>query len=146
MKVICVAGYKNSGKTTLVTRLVGSLSKKGRVGTVKQMVHHRFNPAQTDTGRHFDAGAEVVAAITATELVTIKRNPGIEDALNELTGSGVEFVLVEGGRSSDLPKLFLGMVAEGDEVTNIIVHLPVRSNWDIDHLVRLILDQPDWSP
>jgi molybdopterin-guanine dinucleotide biosynthesis protein MobB len=144
MKVICVAGYKNSGKTTLVTRLVEALSKRGSVGTVKQMLHHRFNPENTDTGKHFDAGADVVAAITDIELVTIKRNPTLEDALNALADGGADFAIVEGAKSSDIPKVFIGEIEGSDEVSNVLVRLPVRSDWDIDALVELILSQPEW--
>jgi molybdopterin synthase catalytic subunit len=144
MKVICIAGYKNSGKTTLVTRLVETLSKRGSVGTVKQMLHHRFNPENTDTGKHFDAGANIVAAITDIELVTISRKPTLEDALNALADSGADFAIVEGAKSSDLPKIFLGEVEGLDEVSNVIIRLPVRSDWDIDALVELILAQTEW--
>jgi molybdopterin synthase catalytic subunit len=144
MKVICVAGYKNSGKTTLVTRLVEALSEKGSTGTVKQMLHHRFNPENTDTGKHFDAGADIVAAITDSELVTIKRNPALEDALDSLADSGADFAIVEGAKSSGLPKIFLGELEESDEVSNIIVQLPEKGDWDIDALVQLILDQSEW--
>jgi molybdopterin synthase catalytic subunit len=144
MKVICVAGYKNSGKTTLVTRLVEALSEKGSTGTVKQMLHHRFNPENTDTGKHFDAGADIVAAITDSELVTIKRNPALEDALDSLADSGADFAIVEGAKSSGLPKIFLGEPEESDEVSNIIVQLPEKGDWDIDALLQLILDQSEW--
>ncbi|TQD26239.1 molybdopterin synthase [Methanolobus vulcani] len=144
MKVICVAGYKNSGKTTLVTRLVEALSEHGKVGTVKQMLHHRFNPENTDTGKHFDAGADLVAAITDTELVTIKRNPSLEDALNSLADNGADFAIVEGAKSSDLPKIFLGEPEGSDEVSNILVKLPVKSDWDIAAIVELMHDQPEW--
>ncbi|WP_342305650.1 molybdopterin synthase [Methanolobus sp. ZRKC5] len=144
MKVICVAGYKNSGKTTLVTRLVNALSKKGTVGTVKQMLHHRFNPENTDTGKHFDAGADLVAAITDTELVTIKRNPTLEGALDALADNGADFAVVEGAKNSELPKIFLGDVEGSDDVSNILVQLPVRSDWAIDALVQVILDQAEW--
>ncbi len=144
MKVICVAGYKNSGKTTLVERLVEALSKHCSVGTVKQMLHHRFNPEDTDTGKHFDSGAEVVAAITETELVTIKRDPSLEDALNSLADNGVDLAIVEGAKSSDLPKIFLGEPEASDRISNIVVRLPVRSEWDIEELVQVVLDQPEW--
>jgi len=143
MKVICVAGYKNSGKTTLVTLLVEALSEYGSVATVKQMLHHRFNPENTDTGKHFDAGADQVAAITDSELVTIKRNPSLEEALNSLADNGADFAIVEGARSSELPKIFLGEPESPDEVSNILVKLPERSEWDIDALVELIRDLPD---
>ncbi|MDK2826612.1 molybdopterin synthase subunit MoaE /molybdopterin guanine dinucleotide biosynthesis accessory protein MobB [Methanolobus vulcani] len=144
MKVICVAGYKNSGKTTLVTRLVEALSEHGKVGTVKQMLHHRFNPQDTDTGKHFDAGADLVAAITDTELVIIKRDPTLEDALNSLADNGADFAIVEGAKSSDLPKIFLGEPEVSDEISNILVKLPERSDWDFAPVVELILDQPEW--
>ncbi len=64
MKVISVVGYKNSGKTALVSKLVTALSALGSVGTVKHMESHRFNPEDTDTGKHFDAGADVVVGVT----------------------------------------------------------------------------------
>ncbi|MEZ5336317.1 MAG: molybdopterin synthase [Methanolobus sp.] len=144
MKVICVAGYKNSGKTTLVTRLVKALSEKGSTGTVKQMLHHRFNPENTDTGKHFDAGADIVSAITDSELVTIKRNPTLENALDSLADNGADFAIVEGAKSSDLPKIFLGEPEGSDEVSNIVVKLPEKGDWDIDALVQLVLDQPEW--
>ncbi len=47
-KIISVIDYKKTGKTTLVTQLVKKLSAGGKVGTVKQMCHHRFNPENTD--------------------------------------------------------------------------------------------------
>ncbi|WP_406671297.1 molybdopterin synthase [Methanolobus sp. ZRKC4] len=144
MKVICVAGYKKTGKTTLVTRLVEALSEKGSVGTVKMMFHHRFNPEYTDTGKHFEAGAAGVVAITENELVTIKRNPTLEEALDSLADMGMDFAIVEGAKNSELPKIFLGDVEGSDDVSNILVQLPVRSDWAIDALVQVILDQAEW--
>jgi len=144
MKVICVSGYKKTGKTTLVTRLVEALSKEGSVGTVKLMFHHRFNPADTDTGKHFDAGAGVVAAITDSELVTIKRDPTLEQALDSLADSGMDFAIVEGAKSSSLPKIVLGEAAKDEGIGNVVATLPERSDWDIDSLVKLVREQEDW--
>lgn len=144
MKVICVSGYKKTGKTTLVTRLVEALSEKGSVGTVKIMSHHRFNPADTDTGKHFDAGAGAVAAITDSELITIKRNPTLDQALNSLADAGMDFAVVEGAKSSSLPKIVLGEAADAEDIVNIVARLPERADWDIDSLVKLVLEQEDW--
>jgi molybdopterin synthase catalytic subunit len=123
---------------------VEALCEQGKVGTVKQMLHHRFNPRDTDTGKHFDAGAYLVAAITDTELVTIKRDPTLEDALDSLADNGADFAIVEGAKNSDLPKIFLGEPEAPDEISNIIVQLPVKADWDIGALVELIHDQPEW--
>lgn len=144
MKVICVSGYKNTGKTTLVTRLVEALSKKGQVGTVKLMFHHRFNPANTDTGKHFDAGAGAVAAITDSELVTIKRDPTLEKALDSLADSGMDFAVVEGAKTSSFPKIVLGDAAQSKDIENVVASLPEKSDWDIESLVKLVQEQEDW--
>ncbi|QLC50360.1 molybdopterin synthase [Methanolobus zinderi] len=144
MKVICVAGYKKTGKTTLVTRLVEALSEKGSVGTVKLMFHHRFNPGNTDTGKHFDAGAQGVVAITEDELVTIKRDPTLDDALDSLADMGMDFAIVEGAKSSSLPKIVLGEAAEKEDMSNVVARLPEKSDPDIGELVDLVLQQDDW--
>ena len=144
MKVISVVGYKKTGKTTLVTRLVEYLSRKGKVGTVKQMCHHRFNPENTDTGKHFDAGAEAVAAITDSELVLVRRNPSLSKALDALADSGMDFAVVEGSKKSSLPKIVLGELDNIDEVQNIVARLPARGDWDIDTLAELVMQQDDW--
>lgn len=146
MKVICVSGYKNTGKTTLVTRLVKALSDKGSVGTVKQMFHHRFNPENTDTGKHFDAGADVVVAMTDSELVTIKRDhdPTIQEALDALADAGMDFAIVEGAKNSTLPKIFLGDIEDDADIPNIVAQLPAKADWDIDSLVELVLKQDEW--
>jgi len=144
MKVICVAGYKKTGKTTLVTRLVEALSEKGSVGTVKLMFHHRFNPESTDTGKHFDAGAQGVVAITEDELVTIKRDPNLDEALDSLADMGMDFAIVEGAKSSPLPKIVLGEAAEKEDMSNVVARLPEKADWDIRELVDLTLQQDDW--
>ena len=128
MKVISVVGYKKSGKTALVSALVQKLSGFGTVGTIKHMGEQRLNPAETDTSRHFDAGADMVIGITGTgtvgagtsgtgtigtetvgsELVSFSRDSGLEDALDMLCDRGFDFAVVEGFKESNLPKIVLG--------------------------------------
>lgn len=143
MKVISVVGHKNSGKTMLVTRLVTALSNIGSVGTVKHMPAHRFNPDDTDTGKHFDAGADVVVGITKDELVTIARNPSLDKALDALADSGMNFAVVEGYKESNLPKVVLGDIGDLPDMSNVVATLPERSDWNIDELVGLTRAQPD---
>jgi len=134
------------GKTTLVTRLVKALSAKGSVGTVKQMFHHRFNPEGTDTGKHFDAGADAVVAMTDSELVTIKRDhdSSVQEALDTLADAGMDFAIVEGAKSSTLPKIFLGDIEDGADISNVVKQLPAKADWDVDSLVELVLMQDEW--
>lgn len=141
MKVISVIGYKNTGKTTLVTRLVQELSKLGRVGTAKMMLDHRLDDPNTDTGKHFDSGADMVTAVTNSELVSIQRDPSIEKAIDALADAGMDFAVVEGAKDSPIAKIVLGDMDEN--VQNVVAKLPARSDWDLDELVELIMKQPD---
>ncbi|HJH29088.1 MAG TPA: molybdopterin synthase [Methanosarcinaceae archaeon] len=143
MKVISVVGHKNSGKTALVSRLVTALSGIGSVGTVKHMAPHRFNPEDTDTGKHFDAGADVVVGVTKDELVTIARDPSLDRALDALADGGMDFAVVEGYKESDLPKIILGDMEDVPDLLNVVATLPERSDWNIDELVVLTRAQPD---
>ncbi|MGP8336661.1 MAG: molybdopterin synthase [Methanosarcinaceae archaeon] len=143
MKVISVVGHKNSGKTTLVSRLITALSSQGSVGTVKHMSTQRFNPKDTDTGKHFDAGVDVVVGVTGKELVTISRNPSLDKALDTLADSGMDYAIVEGYKESNLPKIVLGDVNIVGGVSNVVATLPEKSEWDIDDLVELTRAQPD---
>ncbi len=148
MKVISVVGYKKSGKTSVVSALVRNLSGFGTVGTIKHMGEQRLNPEETDTGRHFDAGADMVIGITGTEttgteLVSFSRDLNLEDALDMLCDQGFDFAVVEGFKKSNLPKIVIGDLLG---VSNIIFRIPV----DIDmheeltaSLVGVALAQPD---
>lgn len=143
MKVISVVGYKKSGKTALVSALVRQLSGFGTVGTVKHMGEQRLNPEETDTGRHFDAGADMVVGITGTELVSFARDSDLEDALDMLCDRGIDFAVVEGFKNSKLPKIALGDV-EG--VSNVLIR--IQENVDPHEeltatLVGIALAQPD---
>ena len=66
MNVIGVAGFKNSGKTTLVEKLVRHLTAQGyKVSTIKH-AHHSFDIDHEgrDSFRHRKAGASQVAVIS----------------------------------------------------------------------------------
>lgn len=143
MKVISVVGYKKSGKTALVSALVRELSGFGAVGTVKHMGEQRLNPEETDTGRHFDAGADMVVGITGSELVSFSRDSGLEDALDMLCDRGLDFAVVEGFKDSKLPKIALGDL-EG--VSNVIMRIPENSDMHEEltaSLFGMVLVQPD---
>jgi len=74
--IVTVAGLKKSGKTRVVEALIVGLSARGhRVGSVKTMEHAALSldPEGTDTRRHADAGARVVVAVLAEEIVRFER-------------------------------------------------------------------------
>jgi molybdenum cofactor guanylyltransferase/molybdopterin-guanine dinucleotide biosynthesis protein MobB len=108
--VIGVAGWKNSGKTTLVARLVAELSRRGfKVATVKH-AHHDFqiDEAATDSARHRRAGAAQVAIVSARRWAVIRElGADPEPSLDEMIGrlDPCDLVIVEGYKAATIPKI-----------------------------------------
>ena len=111
MKVVGFAGFSGSGKTTLVERLIPALRLRGlRVSVVKH-AHHKFDIDHMgkDTWRHREAGAfeVVVASDRRMALMREFEQPAVmtvHQLLAELY-EGVDWVLVEGFKDSDLLKI-----------------------------------------
>ena len=104
MNVIGVVGWKNSGKTRLVSKLVSEISGRGfRVSTIKH-THHSVDldrPGK-DTYQHRQAGAhEVVLASSARWALLHERRDEEEPTLDDLLTriSPVDLVIVEGFKS-----------------------------------------------
>ena len=110
--VFGVAGFKNSGKTTMVTRLVTELTGRGyRISTVKH-AHHGFDidkPGR-DSFLHRDAGASEVAIISGKRWALMHElrgaeQPVLDDVLGKL--SACHLVLVEGYKQEPHVKIEL---------------------------------------
>ena len=109
-KVIGITGYKNSGKTTLVERLVRNLTARGyRIATVKH-AHHDFDIDHEgrDSYRHRAAGAQEVAIVSRHLWATIRTlEAETEPRLTEvLAATGpADLVMVEGYKRDNYPKI-----------------------------------------
>jgi len=104
--VIAVAGVKNSGKTTLVEKLVRSLVAKGyRVATIKHDAHG-FEPdvPGRDSHRHRAAGAYGSAVFDGDKFMLVKDG---KQTIEGLLGAFPEadIVLLEGARDTGYPKI-----------------------------------------
>ena len=108
--LIGVVGWKNSGKTTLVERLIPLLARRGlKVATVKH-THHDLRPPDgaTDGERHARAGAikTIVMAPTAWEIDGHRQEdapPAFADLAAYLAEADI--VIVEGFKSAPIPKI-----------------------------------------
>ncbi len=154
MNVVGFAGYSGSGKTTLVERLIPELKLRGlRVSVVKH-AHHKFDidhPGK-DTYRHREAGAFEVVAASNQRLVLMREfeqpsELSVHHLIAELY-DGVDWVLVEGFKSSDLLKVEVwrgsgaGTVETG---TALAQRLPVRYP-DDEFIVAVATDAPEALP
>lgn len=142
MKVVGFAGYSGSGKTTLVERLIPALKLRGlRVSVVKH-AHHNFDidhPGK-DTFRHRDAGAFEVVVASNQRLALMREferpaELSVHHLLAELY-EGVDWVLVEGFKESDLLKVEVWRASSGK---------PARYMED-DFVVAIATDSPESLP
>lgn len=109
-KVFGVSGWKNSGKTGLVERLVSELTGRGyRISTIKH-AHHDFDIDKpgADSYRHRQAGAGEVAIVSGARYAIMhelrgQAEPRLEEVLARL--APCDLVLVEGYKREAIPKL-----------------------------------------
>ena len=105
-----ITGFKNSGKTTLVERLVREFTSRGfAVATVKH-AHHAFDIDYKgrDSWRHRAAGAREVAVVSNRMWALIHElenepEPRLADVLAKL--GPCDLVLVEGYKREPYPKI-----------------------------------------
>lgn len=102
--VFGVTGWKNSGKTTLVERLISELTDQGyRIATIKH-AHHKFDIDKegTDSFRHRQAGAHEVALVSGFRWALMHEvgNEG-EPTLESMTAhmSPADLIIIEGYKS-----------------------------------------------
>ncbi len=108
--VVGIAGWKSSGKTTLVVRLVEEFARRGlRVATVKH-AHHTvsLDDSGTDSARHRQAGAVQTALISPGRTIVVAdlgadREPDLADVLTML--GPCDLIIVEGYKSAPIPKV-----------------------------------------
>lgn len=123
-RMVGVAGWKNSGKTTLVVKLVQELARRGfRVSTVKRS-HHEIDAEAhgTDSARHREAGANEVALVTPSRWTLLRggeaivwhdeRDASLDDVVVAL--QPVDVVIVEGLKSAPIPKIEVRRMRQGE--------------------------------
>ena len=110
--VIGICGYHNSGKTTLIEKLIRRLRNEGyKIATIKNIPKKfSIDTEGKDTWKHRHAGASVVVASSPDETAFIfKRGmelKEIADILNEIARP--DLILVEGHKQAEVPKISVG--------------------------------------
>ena len=159
-RVFGVTGWKNSGKTTLVERLVAEFVRRGwRVATIKH-AHHDVDIDQpgTDSFRHRAAGATEVVLVGGLRYAIMREQgePKLAEVLQRL--GPADLVLIEGFKRE--PHLKIEVRSGGGEASsppmaakdpNILAiaadqapadrHLPWFRRDDITGIADFIADQ-----
>ncbi|HSB72024.1 MAG TPA: molybdopterin-guanine dinucleotide biosynthesis protein B [Candidatus Methylomirabilis sp.] len=139
--IVSIVGRSNSGKTTLLEKLIRTLVARGwRIGTIK---HHFHGPVQVDvpgkdSWRHRQAGARAVALSSAQTFFVVRDTDGELplETIAHLALFGVDGILTEGFKSGPMPKIEVNR--DGPEV-------PLLCGPD-DHLVAVVSAQDRGAP
>ncbi len=121
MRVYGVTGWKDSGKTTLVERLVTEITGRGLTVSTLKHAHHGFDADHPgkDSYRHRAAGARqvLVASQARWALMSELRGapaPTLEALIARL--DPVDLVLVEGWKRDRHPKIEVRRIATGQDL------------------------------
>jgi molybdopterin-guanine dinucleotide biosynthesis protein B len=139
--VLQITGYSNSGKTTILCRLIEEASKNGWVtGTLKHH-GHGGTPLLTDdlkdSGRHRQAGAAVtgVEGCGTFTFTAQKREWSLSEMLSFYERMDIDLILVEGYKTADLPKIVivkeenqLSLLEELSDIQAVISYFPFKNS------------------
>jgi molybdopterin-guanine dinucleotide biosynthesis protein MobB len=150
LKLLGIAGFKNTGKTTLTERLVSELTSRNyRISTIKH-AHHGFDIDQAgrDSWRHRQAGAREVAIVSMKRWALVhelrgEAEPPLAEVLAKL--SPCDLVLTEGYKSERHPKIevrdvYLGHPELAGKDQTVIA---IAANAAIDNAPVPVFDRED---
>lgn len=118
--VFGLAGYSGAGKTSLAEKVIALLVDRGHTVASIKHAHHEFDPDTPgkDSWRHRQAGASQMLISSSRRRVKFTETPPDGEAdlptlLSELNPA--DFVLIEGFKSVDFPKIEIQRQALGHE-------------------------------
>lgn len=136
--VVSVVGWSDSGKTTLIERLIPELRAQGlEVAVLKRSAHpHPLHKPGSDTERFAAAGARSTALSTPSGFV-VTSNADVHQTLETLTRlGGAEVILVEGWKTGPLPKIVVGEVPDGVDPGAVIAQVTTSDPQTVSALVQ----------
>ncbi|MEE1313704.1 MAG: molybdopterin-guanine dinucleotide biosynthesis protein B [Lachnospiraceae bacterium] len=104
--VYAVSGYKNSGKTTMIIRLIKELTSRGyKVAVIKHDGHDfESDVPGTDSWKHQKAGAYGTAVFSQNRLLITKECTGICEKELMKAFPEADIIIIEGLKYSHYPK------------------------------------------
>lgn len=123
--LFAVCGWKNSGKTTLITQLIPELKRRGYEVAVIKHDGHDFESdvPGTDSWRHREAGAYGTAVFSGKRVAVMKevtkRFPGMDERQIAELFPEADVILIEGLKDSDYPKYICRYPEEVPQVEEI---------------------------
>lgn len=142
--IVAVSGVKNSGKTTLITKLIPYLIEDGyKVATIKHDGHD-FDVKGTDSYKHKEAGAYGSAVFSNNKFMIVKDNKDTKEEELIKFFPEADIILLEGFKNSDYPKL--EVIRKGNSTKSVCKRetlLALISDCDLDEKDIRIIDLND---
>ncbi|HEY5555959.1 molybdopterin-guanine dinucleotide biosynthesis protein B [Acetobacterium sp.] len=106
-KMLAISGVKNSGKTTLMTKLIPELVKQGlKIATIKHDGHgFTADSENSDSFRHKAAGAYGTAVLSDSKYMLVKELPECDEVMVSESFPEADLILLEGFKHSPYPKI-----------------------------------------
>ncbi|WP_448781844.1 molybdopterin-guanine dinucleotide biosynthesis protein B [Blautia sp.] len=143
-RIVAISGIKNSGKTTLICRLLEIFKEKGLRVAVLKHDGHDFEPdvPGTDTYRQLQAGAYGTAVFSKGKYMLVKQQPQIsEKELIEFFPEA-DLILLEGFKYSTYPKIEIVRKGNSSEsVCNPKRLMAIATNLDAEEREALSISE-----
>ena len=156
--ILCFVGRSNSGKTTLIERLIPELTRSGyRIATIKHAGHgFDLDTQGKDSWRHKRAGADTVIVLSKGSLAMFSDVPEelpVEDVRDRFVNGNIDLIIAEGWKSEGFPKVIIvreqlqevnvsldGLLAVASE-KKIDCHAPWFDRDNVAGLAQLIMQR-----
>jgi molybdopterin-guanine dinucleotide biosynthesis protein B len=156
--IVSFIGRSNSGKTTLIERVIPQLVRAGyRVATVKHAGHgFDLDTEGKDSWRHKRAGASSVVVVSNGSLALfadVSEQLKVEEVRDRFLDSSYDLIIAEGWKSEGYPKIIvvrdqLGEISSSSDGLLAVVSdkpidlaVPVLHLDDVDGVAGLLIRQ-----
>jgi len=149
--IVSIVGKSDSGKTTLLEKLIPELKRRGyRVATIKHDAHRfEIDHPGKDSYRHFHAGSDWTVIASPAKIASV-RQLDRELTLAEIaeTISGVDVILTEGFRREARQRIEVSrrarsmeLMSDASELLAVAADYPVETDvpmYDLDDAPGLV--------
>ena len=137
--ILSFVGRSNSGKTTLIERVIPELTRVGyRVATVKHAGHgFELDTEGKDSWRHKQAGASTVVVVSKGNMAMfadVSKEMNVEEVRDRFLDDQTDLIIAEGWKSEGYPKI--AVVREEFEEVNV----------SLDGLLAIVSIKPIEAP
>lgn len=137
--ILSFVGHSNSGKTTLIERVIPELTRAGyRVATVKHAGHgFELDTEGKDSWRHKHAGASTVVVVSKGSMAMfadVSKEMNVEEVRDRFLDNQTDLIIAEGWKSEGYPKI--AVVREQFEEVNV----------SLDGLLAIVSIKPIEAP